>query len=161
MHVPMHDVWIAFGAICVLAITIWASADAILNKREVHASISWAAVIWLAPGVGALAYLLLGRNRIRRRAVELRASAPRLRALPAFKQVTAVSVLPMSQLGVQFDLSFTIAGLDAASPSERPRAAYRGVMPGYFEALEIPVREGRTFDPRRRTERSDRYPSYS
>jgi putative ABC transport system permease protein len=70
----------------------------------------------------------------------------RMRALPAFKQVTAVSVLPMSPLGVQFDLNFTIAGLDAASPSERPRAAYRGVMPGYFEAMSIPVREGRAFD---------------
>jgi predicted permease len=70
---------------------------------------------------------------------------PRLRALPAFSQVTAVSALPMSPLGVQFDLSFTIDGLEASSPSERPRAAYRGVMPGYFEAMQIAVREGRTF----------------
>ena len=68
-----------------------------------------------------------------------------MRALPAFSQVTAVSALPMSPLGVQFDLNFTIDGLEAASPSERPRAAYRGVMPGYFEAMQIAVREGRTF----------------
>jgi putative ABC transport system permease protein len=69
----------------------------------------------------------------------------RMRALPAFSQVTAVSALPMSPLGVQFDLSFSIDGLETTSPSERPRAAYRGVMPGYFEAMAIPVRDGRTF----------------
>jgi len=47
---------------------------------------------------------------------------------------------------VQFELDFTIDGLAASSPSERPRAAYRAVMPGYFEAMAIPVRTGRTFD---------------
>jgi putative ABC transport system permease protein len=71
---------------------------------------------------------------------------PRMHAVPAFSKVTAVSALPMSPLGVQFDLSFTIDGLEASSPSERPRAAYRGVMPGYFDAMAIPLREGRTFD---------------
>jgi len=71
---------------------------------------------------------------------------PKMRAVPAFSKVTAVSALPMSPLGVQFDLSFTIDGLEASSPSERPRAAYRAVMPSYFEALAIPLREGRTFD---------------
>ena len=70
----------------------------------------------------------------------------RMRAVPAFDHVTAVSALPMSPLGVQFSLDFTIDGLEAASPSERPRAAYRAVMPGYFEAMAIPVREGRVFD---------------
>jgi len=70
----------------------------------------------------------------------------RMRAVPAFDHVTAVSALPMSPLGVQFSLDFTIDGLDAASPSERPRAAYRAVMPGYFEAMGIPVQEGRAFD---------------
>ena len=68
----------------------------------------------------------------------------RMRAVPAFDQVTAVSALPMSPLGVQFEsVDFTIDGLEAASPSERPHAAYRAVMPGYFDAMAIPVREGR------------------
>ncbi len=71
---------------------------------------------------------------------------PRLRAVPGFEQVSAVSVLPMSPLGVQFELNFTIDGLEAASPSERPRARYRAVMPGYFEAMQIPIHAGRTFD---------------
>ena len=70
-----------------------------------------------------------------------------MRAVPAFDQVAAVSALPMSPLGVQFELDFTIDGLAAASPSERPRAQYRAVMPGYFEAMKIPIRDGRAFDP--------------
>jgi putative ABC transport system permease protein len=69
-----------------------------------------------------------------------------MRTVPSFDQVSAVSALPMSPLGVQFELDFTIDGLEATSPSERPRARYRAVMPGYFEAMAIPVRAGRTFD---------------
>ena len=88
--------------------------------------------------------------------VRYRGSAPRkqffgelltrLKTVPAFDEVSAVSALPMSPLGVQFELNFTIDGLASASPSERSRARYRGVMPGYFEAMSIPVVEGRTFD---------------
>jgi putative ABC transport system permease protein len=70
----------------------------------------------------------------------------RMRTVPGFEQVSAVSALPMSPLGVQFELNFTIDGLEAASPSERPRARYRAVMPGYFDAMAIPLRAGRVFD---------------
>ena len=52
----------------------------------------------------------------------------------------------MSPLGVVFDLPFTIDGLAATSPSERPRARYRAVMPGYFETMGIRLRTGRVFD---------------
>ena len=70
----------------------------------------------------------------------------RLQAVPGFDAVGAVSALPMSPLGVQFEIPFTIEGLDATSPSERPRARYRGVMPGYFDVMAIPLRAGRVFD---------------
>jgi putative ABC transport system permease protein len=52
----------------------------------------------------------------------------------------------MSPLGVQFELPFTIDGLAEASPSERPRARYRAVMPGYFETMGMRLAAGRTFD---------------
>jgi len=68
-----------------------------------------------------------------------------LRAVPGLDGVGAVSALPMSPLGNDFSLDFTIDGLAAASPTERPRAAYRGVLSGYFEAMGIAVQEGRTF----------------
>jgi putative ABC transport system permease protein len=70
----------------------------------------------------------------------------RVRALPGVAHAGAVSALPLSPLGTQFDIPFTIDGLAATSPSERPRAAYRAVMAGYFEALGIPLVKGRLFD---------------
>ena len=70
----------------------------------------------------------------------------RVREIPGVTAVGAVSVLPMSPLGVQFTIPFTIDGLAVASPSERPTAGYRGVLAGYFEAMAIPIVKGRTFD---------------
>jgi putative ABC transport system permease protein len=65
---------------------------------------------------------------------------------PGLDRASAVSALPMSPLGVQFALDFTIDGLASASPTERPRAAYRGVMPGYFETIGMSFVQGRTFN---------------
>jgi len=55
-----------------LALTVVASAHAVLNKRDVRAAIGWVGLIWLAPVAGAVAYALFGVNRIRRRAQALR-----------------------------------------------------------------------------------------
>ena len=82
MPALLDDVLAALATVLVLMLSAIASAHAVLNKREVHASISWAALIWLAPVVGAGAYWLLGMNRIRRRAAELRAGAQKVRSLP-------------------------------------------------------------------------------
>jgi putative ABC transport system permease protein len=70
----------------------------------------------------------------------------RVRDMPGITSAGAVSVLPMSPLGNDFSLDFTIAGLESRSPTERPRAAYRGVLPGYFETMGIAIRHGRAFD---------------
>lgn len=70
----------------------------------------------------------------------------RVKRLPGVQRGSAVSALPMSPLGVQFDLPFTIDGLEAASPSERPRARYRAVMPEYFQTMGIRLKRGRIFD---------------
>jgi putative ABC transport system permease protein len=69
-----------------------------------------------------------------------------VKELDGVNRASAVSALPMSPVGVQFDLPFTIDGLEAASPSERPRARYRAVMPGYFETMGIRLEKGRVFD---------------
>ncbi len=70
----------------------------------------------------------------------------RVKQVPGVDRASAVSALPMSPLGVQFDLPFTVDGLDATSPSERPRARYRAVMPEYFETMGIALKRGRVFD---------------
>lgn len=70
----------------------------------------------------------------------------RVRTVPGVESASAVSALPMSPLGVQFELPFTIDGLAEASPSERPRARYRAVMADYFKTMGIRLVDGRVFD---------------
>ena len=55
-----------------------ASAHAVLHKRDVRAAIGWAGIIWLAPVLGTLLYVLFGVNRIARRARILAARRPTL-----------------------------------------------------------------------------------
>jgi putative ABC transport system permease protein len=70
----------------------------------------------------------------------------RVRSIPGVTKASAVSALPMSPLGVQFDLPFTIDGFDVASPTERPRARYRAVFSDYFQTMGIALKKGRVFD---------------
>jgi cardiolipin synthase len=53
-----------------------ASGHAILYKRDARAAVAWVGLIWLVPFLGAVLYVLLGVNRIRRRARSLRAGRP-------------------------------------------------------------------------------------
>jgi cardiolipin synthase len=61
----------------IVAISIVASAHAILVKRDTRSTIGWVGLIWLSPVFGAAAYFLLGVNRIRSRATQLRAGITR------------------------------------------------------------------------------------
>jgi len=70
----------------------------------------------------------------------------RVRQLPGVEAVGAVSYLPMSPIGLEFDIPFTVEGLDASSPSQRPTAEYRGVFPGYFDAMDIEIVAGRALN---------------
>lgn len=60
--------WPFFTAGAGLAFSVIASAHVIIYKRDSRASVAWVGLIWLSPFVGALLYLLLGINRVRRRA---------------------------------------------------------------------------------------------
>lgn len=55
-----------------LFVTLIASGHVVLYKRDSRAAIAWTGLIWLAPLVGTLLYVLLGINRIERRARKLR-----------------------------------------------------------------------------------------
>jgi cardiolipin synthase len=65
--------WPHVLAASILAINIVASAHAILVKRDTRSTIGWVGLIWLSPVFGAIAYAVLGVNRIRSRASQLRA----------------------------------------------------------------------------------------
>ncbi len=60
-----------------LFLALLASGHVLLYKRDVRAAIGWIGLIWLAPFVGVVLYLLLGINRIRRRAAALGLGEPR------------------------------------------------------------------------------------
>lgn len=63
---------LAVATVLAAVIAASVSAHALLNKRDVRAAIGWVALIWLVPFAGAVFYVVLGVNRIRRRASELR-----------------------------------------------------------------------------------------
>ncbi len=71
-------IWPHVTALAVLAITLGASAHAILVKRDTRSTIGWVGLIWLSPVFGAIAYAVLGVNRIRLRATQLRAGQARI-----------------------------------------------------------------------------------
>jgi putative ABC transport system permease protein len=70
----------------------------------------------------------------------------RVSELPGVEAASAVSALPMSPLGSDFDLPIRILGREAPSSAEQPRAQYRAVLPGYFETMDIPLVRGRVID---------------
>lgn len=70
--------WTFLAGLLGFIIALLTTAHILLTKRNVQARAGWVGLIWLVPFVGTLLYLLLGVNRIRRRAVSLhrRASLP-------------------------------------------------------------------------------------
>src|SRR4051794_39719247 len=55
-----------------IVLSMAASAHVILFKRDTRAAIGWIGLIWLSPILGTVLYVLLGINRINRRARSLR-----------------------------------------------------------------------------------------
>jgi len=72
---------IAFG-LAVLAAALFASGHAVIYKRESRSAALWVILIWVMPALGPILYLLMGVNRVQRRAARLRADMVRHRADP-------------------------------------------------------------------------------
>lgn len=68
----LAEMWPELTWIGALVLSLIASGHAVLYKRDTRAAIGWVGLIWVAPFVGAILYVLLGINRIRRRAALLR-----------------------------------------------------------------------------------------
>jgi cardiolipin synthase A/B len=71
--------WWALG-VAALAAAIAASAHALVYKRDPRSATLWLIVIWLVPMLGWALYLLLGINRVRRKASAVREPVHRKRA---------------------------------------------------------------------------------
>ena len=57
-----------------LLLAVGVTTHVLLYKREINTSAAWIGLAWLAPIMGSVLYLLLGINRVRRRAISLRGS---------------------------------------------------------------------------------------
>ena len=79
----MEQAWRFGCAGLVLGLSLWASAHAVLYKRDSRAAIAWVGFIWLVPVAGAVLYCIFGVNRIRRQASLLRGNLERYRAQAA------------------------------------------------------------------------------
>ena len=72
----------------------------------------------------------------------------RLAAVPGVRAAAATTMLPMSGAGAT--IHFNIKGRPPAGPATYTMAGYRAVSAGYFEALGIPLKDGRLLDARDR-----------
>ncbi len=66
-----------------------------------------------------------------------------VKRLPGVESAGAVTRLPMSAIGLEFEAPITVEGWEAVAPTDQPRGDYRGVIVGYFETMGIPVIRGR------------------
>jgi putative ABC transport system permease protein len=75
----------------------------------------------------------------------------RLQATPGIESASAVSVLPMFEVGAPSALPFTVEGRQPPK-TEDPLAEVRIVLPRYFETMKIRLLEGRLLDERDSTD---------
>ena len=75
----------------------------------------------------------------------------RIAELPGVEQVALGTVVPWRDPGF-FAAQFMAEGYQKANGEEDPRARFRTVSPGFFEALGVPILAGRDFDESDRRE---------
>jgi len=72
-----HD-WPLLVVGSLLALSALTTVHILLTRRESSSAVAWTGVVWTSPGIGPLLYLLLGINRVQRKAVRLLGRAPEL-----------------------------------------------------------------------------------
>lgn len=75
----------------------------------------------------------------------------RVNGLPGVQAAAIASALPGAQQGLDGD-RFSLEGATYANDRERPRTRWASVTPGFFAALDIPLKQGRLFEASDRLE---------
>lgn len=85
------------GALAHVGLATWVTLHALLNKRDVAATIAWIGLAWLSPMIGSLLYGVFGINRVERRALRSRGrrASPR-RAETHDQQADAMLAAPVA-----------------------------------------------------------------
>jgi cardiolipin synthase A/B len=118
----LTSAWGWFVGALTLLLSLLASGHAVLYRRDPRAASMWVAFTWLVPLVGAALYFLLGVNRIRRRAVLLRASHERCSA--------AFCPVPASPEELRQHLAPVKAGHLSALAAVVEKVTHRPLLPG-------------------------------
>jgi putative ABC transport system permease protein len=115
---------------------------------------SFARLLQVDPGfepnnvVAAQVFLPTTKYRERHRLVQFYEDVlARLQSTPGVTAASAVSALPMQDVGAASALPFTVEGRQPPR-TEDPLADVRIVAPGYFETMKIALVEGRLLDAR-------------
>src|SRR5271163_3873561 len=69
------EIWPHLVGTLTLAVDLAAAGHVVLKKRDTRSAIGWVGIIWLVPILGVVLYVLLGINRVQRRAMTLRGGA--------------------------------------------------------------------------------------
>ena len=72
----------------------------------------------------------------------------RLSALPAVQNAGAVSAMPFIESNINIQGTIAISGRPPVTSGEAPRSHLSIATPGYFEAMRIPLKEGRLLEAR-------------
>ena len=137
--------WQALVGLLTVTAAALASGHAVLYKRDSRAAVLWVGFIWLVPLLGPVLYLLLGINRIRRRAHTLRgsslepvgmAAAPPSPSLPYEELVPEASHLrPLTQLVGRL-VNRSLIGGNSVEPLVQGDAAYPAMLAAIEGATE-------------------------
>lgn len=123
---------IALGAV-ILAAALFASGHAVIYKRESRSASLWVILIWVMPALGPILYLLMGVNRVQRRAARLRADMVRHRSDPdaTVGEPSGTHLAPLARM-----LNNVIERPLAPGNSVEPLVDGVQVYPAMLEAIE-------------------------
>lgn len=111
----IHREHVLFTILGVLASTC-ATIHVLLHKKETKSAIGWIGLIWLSPFIGSTVYVLLGINRIERKARALRKDRPSVHKLDPEAHIDERL---LDLLGPDRDYMATLARLGGAATGRR------------------------------------------
>ncbi len=87
---------LALLSVVAVVVSVLVTVHVLLHKEEPRAAIGWIALVWLSPPLGVVLYVMLGINRVRRRALQIRPPPLLPLALPPDPDVEVLAPLAVA-----------------------------------------------------------------